>query len=64
MVKCTYCLSELKKGTGIMYIHKTGDIAYYCSNSCWTNHVFLRRKINKKLVSKEVKITKPIAQKK
>ncbi|MFI5412359.1 MAG: 50S ribosomal protein L24e [Candidatus Micrarchaeales archaeon] len=64
MAKCAYCLTELKKGTGIMYIHKTGDIAYYCSNSCFKNHVFLDRKINKKLVVKEVKVTKKIAEKK
>ena len=63
MVKCTYCSTELKKGTGMMYVHRTGDIAYYCSNSCYKNHVVMRRKISKKLVTKEVKVAKPVAQK-
>ncbi len=56
MVKCTYCLSELKKGTGMMYVHRIGTIEYYCSNSCFQNHVVMRKKINRKLVTSEVKI--------
>jgi ribosomal protein L24E len=58
MVKCAYCSTELKKGTGIMYVHRIGDIAYYCSNGCFKNHVFMKRKINKKLITKEIKVAK------
>ncbi len=64
MAKCTYCLKELKKGTGMMYVYKSGDVAYYCSSKCFQNHVVMRRKINSKLIAKEVKIAKPAAQKK
>ena len=64
MVKCAYCSTELKKGTGMMYVYKTGDISYYCSNGCFKNDIKTGRKINRKLVAKEVKIAKPAAQKK
>lgn len=58
MVKCSYCSSDLKKGTGLMYVYKTGELAYYCSNSCFKNHIVLRRKINRKLVATEQKVVK------
>jgi ribosomal protein L24E len=51
-MKCSYCAVDIKKGTGIMYIHKNGDINYYCSNTCYKNNIILRRKINKKIVLK------------
>jgi ribosomal protein L24E len=48
----------MKKGTGMMYVHKTGDIAYYCSNSCFKNHVFIKRKMSKKLAPTQIKNVK------
>jgi len=63
MAKCAYCNSELRKGTGIMYVYKTGDIAYYDSNKCFKSHVRLRRKLNTKLVVKETKIVKAAEKK-
>lgn len=58
MAKCAYCNNELKKGTGIMYVYRSGDIAYYDTNKCFKNHIFLRRRINKKLVLREAKVAK------
>ena len=49
-MKCAYCLSEIKKGTGLMYVYKTGETAFYCSNSCYKNHVVMDRKMNRKLL--------------
>ncbi len=63
MAKCAYCNTELKKGTGIMYVYRTGDISYYDQNKCFKSHIFLRRKINKKLVVKEAKVVKATAKK-
>lgn len=51
-MKCSYCLSEIEKGTGIMYVYKNGDISHYCSNACMTNQITMGRKINPKLVAK------------
>lgn len=50
-MKCTYCLAEIKKGTGLMYVYRIGDTAFYCSNSCFKNDVVMGRKPNRKLVA-------------
>lgn len=51
-MKCAYCQAEIKRGTGMMYIYKTGDIVYYCSGSCYKNDIAMGRKMNKKLLAK------------
>ena len=48
MVKCTTCGSELKKGTGMMYVFKTGELNYFCSTRCYKNKIILKRKMNPK----------------
>lgn len=48
MVKCTYCTREIPKGTGTMYVYKTGTINYFCSNRCFKNGVVMHRRLNKK----------------
>ncbi|HVC58548.1 MAG TPA: hypothetical protein VND15_03685 [Candidatus Acidoferrales bacterium] len=48
-MKCTYCLKELRKGTGTMFVHTTGTINYFCSNRCYKTQIFTKRKINPKL---------------
>lgn len=58
MPKCAYCSGDLKKGTGLMYVYRTGNIAYYCSNTCFKNHVRLGRKISRKLATKGAKPVK------
>lgn len=47
-MKCTYCTSEIRKGTGMAYVFKTGAISYFCSNRCYRSSVIMKRKINKK----------------
>lgn len=47
-MKCTYCTSEIKKGTGMMYVHRIGTLNYFCSNRCYRNSIIMKRKINKK----------------
>lgn len=54
-MKCSYCSSDIKKGTGIMYVYKTGAINYFCSSKCYKNAVLVKRKINKKNMFKERK---------
>ena len=64
-MKCAYCSTEIKKGTGLMYVYRIGDTAFYCSNSCFKNRVVMRRKPNRKLVSgpAAAKALKPVAEK-
>jgi ribosomal protein L24E len=48
-MKCVYCADEIRKGTGIMYVHRDGNIAYYCSNKCWNFHTQMKRRFNRKV---------------
>jgi ribosomal protein L24E len=34
-MRCSYCTKEIDKGTGMMYVRKTGATKYYCSNRCF-----------------------------
>ncbi|MCL4390961.1 MAG: hypothetical protein QW194_00650 [Candidatus Micrarchaeaceae archaeon] len=47
-MKCAYCSTEIKKGTGTMFVYNTGLIKYYCSSRCFKNDVQMKRKFNKK----------------
>ena len=49
-MRCSYCSTDIPKGTGTMYVHKTGALNYFCSNRCYRNSILLHKKINKKLV--------------
>ncbi len=43
-MKCSFCGKEIPKGTGIMYVQKTGKILYFCSRKCEKNMIVLKRK--------------------
>jgi len=43
MVKCSFCSSELEKGTGKMYIKTDAKIFYFCSRRCEKNMFKLGR---------------------
>ena len=47
-MKCAYCSTEIKKGTGTTFVYNTGLIKYYCSSRCFKNDVQMKRKFNKK----------------
>ncbi len=51
-MKCTYCSNDIKKGTGMMYVHKTGAINYFCSRRCFRSSIHMKRKINPKELRK------------
>ncbi len=55
-MKCSYCSSDIKKGTGIMYVYNNDVIKYYCASRCYRNDVIVKRKFNKK----ETRQKKPI----
>jgi ribosomal protein L24E len=33
-MKCTFCGSDIKKGTGIMYASIDGNVSNFCSRRC------------------------------
>ena len=37
MAKCTFCGNDIEKGTGVMYVEKTGKVHHYCSSKCERN---------------------------
>ena len=54
-MKCTYCTKEIKKGTGMVYVYKIGTLSYFCSNRCYKSAVFIKRRINPKLLKTGLK---------
>lgn len=44
MVKCVFCGSEIKKGTGTLYVYKSGKSSWFCSMKCQKNLLRLKRK--------------------
>ena len=45
-MKCTFCNSEIKSGTGKMYVENRGTIHRWCSSKCEKN--FLMGRVQKK----------------
>jgi large subunit ribosomal protein L24e len=43
-MKCSFCQTEIEKGTGTMYVRKNGAIKYYCTNRCLKSEVRFRMK--------------------
>ena len=44
MAKCNFCNSQIEKGTGKMFVQKTGKILWFCSMKCEKNLLKLKRK--------------------
>jgi large subunit ribosomal protein L24e len=44
MVKCTFCGSDIERGTGKMFVKTDGKIFNFCSNKCEKNIFKLKRK--------------------
>lgn len=47
-MKCSYCTSEIEKGTGMTYVRKNGAIKYYCSKRCFHLNTVHNRTLGKK----------------
>lgn len=43
MVNCSFCDSNIHKGTGLMYSKKDGTLSYFCSSKCRKNQLGLGR---------------------
>lgn len=54
MVSCSFCSTNIEKGTGTIYVKNDGKILNFCSNKCQKNMLKLNRKArNFKWASKE-----------
>ncbi|MGC8568371.1 MAG: 50S ribosomal protein L24e [Candidatus Micrarchaeia archaeon] len=47
-MRCSYCMKDIPKGTGFIYVSKNGDMKHYCSRRCYKYDKVMHRKINKK----------------
>jgi large subunit ribosomal protein L24e len=41
---CSFCGEGIKKGTGKLFVYKTGKQLWFCSNKCEKNMLKLKRK--------------------
>lgn len=47
MAKCSFCDKVIEKGTGKIYVLKTGKALNFCSTKCEKNMLKLKRKARK-----------------
>ena len=63
MAKCSFCEEDIEKGTGKIFVFKTGKILNFCSNKCEKNMLKLNRKpLQTKWVTKRKKPTKLVQE--
>lgn len=43
MVRCSFCNKEIDKGTGTIFVYKSGKIVNFCSMKCEKNLLKLKR---------------------
>jgi len=62
MSKCSFCGRNIQRGTGVVFVRKTGKIIFFCSTKCQKNLIKLGRKPSKfkwtKSYGKDVKAVK------
>jgi len=44
MANCIFCNTKIEKGTGKMFVFKTGKVIHFCSSKCEKNMLKLNRK--------------------
>ncbi|MCL5427706.1 MAG: 50S ribosomal protein L24 [Candidatus Marsarchaeota archaeon] len=47
-MKCSYCNHEIERGTGFVFVRKTGVARYYCSKRCYRLNALQNRKYREK----------------
>ncbi|MBS3062118.1 MAG: 50S ribosomal protein L24e [Candidatus Diapherotrites archaeon] len=47
MVKCSFCGTDINKGTGKMFVKRDGTTFFFCSNKCEENLLKLKRQPSK-----------------
>lgn len=47
MVRCSFCDTNITRGTGIMYVKTSGKILHFCGSKCEKNMLKLKRKPTK-----------------
>ncbi len=59
MARCSFCDKPVVRGTGVMYVRKSGKILWFCSMKCEKNMLKLKRKSTRvKWITKKQKSEK------
>jgi large subunit ribosomal protein L24e len=64
MATCSFCSSELIKGSGIMYAKKDGTVYFFCSSKCRKNQLGLKREGRRMKWTKSSRLFKEREEKK
>ncbi|MBU1205126.1 MAG: 50S ribosomal protein L24e [Nanoarchaeota archaeon] len=43
-MRCSFCKQNINRGTGKIYVQKTGKLLHFCSSKCEKNMLKLKRK--------------------
>ena len=46
-MKCSFCGTDIPKGTGKMFVKKEGAVFFFCSRKCQKNLLVLKRSPHK-----------------
>ena len=57
-MKCSFCGSDIPKGTGKMFVKKTGELSYFDKSKCEKNFFMGRKKKKLKWARTEKKSKK------
>jgi large subunit ribosomal protein L24e len=52
-MKCSFCNSEIKLGTGKIFVKNSGEILYFCSRKCEGYYFMGRKKERLKWIKKK-----------
>jgi len=56
MAKCSFCKTEIPRGTGCLFVYKSGKSVWFCSPKCEKHVLKLKRKPqNMKWITSEKK---------
>ncbi|MBI2547452.1 MAG: 50S ribosomal protein L24e [Candidatus Aenigmarchaeota archaeon] len=56
-MKCSFCGSNITRGTGKMFVRNTGEIFYWCSSKCEKNFRMGRERKKLRWIKREKKRT-------
>ena len=44
MSKCSFCKKDMPRGTGLLFVYKSGKSVWFCSRKCEMHILKLKRK--------------------
>jgi len=57
-MKCSFCGTDIEKGTGVVFVKRDGSLLYFCSNKCQKYMAMGKKSEKLKWTKKEIKVKK------